>query len=141
MPQQHSKQGRKATGAGAERKPRKKQGRAEEALTVAAATNLRHYESLGLLSAIWYHVPNGGSRNIAQGAMRKRMGVRRGTPDLVFHWRDGSGFIELKSESGSLEPEQKTFRDLATSLGCKWALCRSVRQVEEHLTEWGVLHA
>ena len=46
-------------------------------------------------------------------------------------------FIELKSDVGSLEPEQRAFRDAAKPHGI-WALCRSVDEVEAALRGWGV---
>lgn len=49
------------------------------------------------------HIPNGGSRNIAEAVNLKKMGVQPGVPDLLLPWPAGGYgglWIELKSESG-----------------------------------------
>lgn len=76
------------------------------------------------------------------GKTRGRMkaaGVRKGWPDLQFACWDGiTRFIELKSDDGALKPEQRLFRHYAEPHGI-WALCRSVDEVVDQLTRWGVV--
>lgn len=119
----------------------------EDALQIAAATLLR----LGLSdSVVWWHTPNGGSRNKREAVKLKRMGARAGVPDLAFILPDGrAAFIELKAKGGRaidgrktrpgrLSTEQETFRDDAQASGALWALARSVDDVQTILTGWGL---
>lgn len=62
----------------------------------------RNYEILA--------IPNGGGRSKAEAAILKGEGVLAGTPDLLIPvMRGGYGgcWIELKTETGRLSPEQK----------------------------------
>lgn len=69
--------------------------------------------------------------------LAKSMGVRPGIPDLCFVFPGGvTKWIELKAPKGSLEPEQRDFRDHVQPHG-HWALCRSVDEVEAQLRAWG----
>ena len=55
----------------------------------------------------------------------KRMGLRPGAPDLTVIFADGrTAWVELKSATGSLEPEQKAWRDRLQALGHEWHLFR-----------------
>ena len=58
-----------------------------------------------------HHSPNGGSRHIAEAAKFKRMGVKRGYPDLILDIAKGGYYgarIELKKEKGGrTSKEQK----------------------------------
>jgi hypothetical protein len=56
-----------------------------------------------------YHVPNGGARDKATGALMKALGVRRGVPDLQWdiarHGFHGLR-LELKADRNDATPEQ-----------------------------------
>ena len=56
----------------------------------------RYLDAKGVL---WFHCPNGGSRNIAEAAKLKAMGVKPGIPDILVlekrHFYSGLA-IELK---------------------------------------------
>ena len=58
-----------------------------------------------------HHSPNGGSRHIAEAAKFKRMGVKRGYPDLILDVAKGGYYgarIELKKATGGrTSKEQK----------------------------------
>lgn len=113
---------------------------AEDALQIAVAEFLRR--ALKPHECLWWHCPNGGRRDVKTAARLKRMGVLPGVADLEFLWPNGRGFIELKSETGTLEDEQKVFRDQVLALGAFWRLARSVDDVERVLRAWRVpLHA
>jgi len=59
---------------------------------------------------LWYHVPNGGLRNVIVATKLKRMGTRRGVPDILIDEPRGvyHGLrIELKAGKGRATPEQK----------------------------------
>ena len=61
-----------------------------------------------------FHVPNGGSRHIAEATKLRDMGTRAGVPDLLLPAAVARGpeaawkglALELKSPSGRLRPEQ-----------------------------------
>lgn len=62
---------------------------------------------------VYFAVPNGELRTKSTGAKLKRMGVKRGVPDLfICHTsKHSSGlFLEVKSKSGSLSVDQKFFK-------------------------------
>lgn len=64
----------------------------------------------GCTSLRWlFHPPNGGARSATTGARLKRMGVRRGVPDVVLPVSNAAyvGLAgELKAAKGRLTPEQ-----------------------------------
>lgn len=86
-----------------------------------------------------HHAANGGKiagRNKAEilrnGAKRKRLGVVAGIPDLFLPYDNGlySGlYIELKTATGRLSPEQLDFRDFAMKSGFIWMCLRSLEDV------------
>lgn len=107
----------------------------EDDLTYAVADFL----SAACPDLLWWHTPNGGKRAIAVARKMKRMGTLRGVPDLQFLLPGKPAhFIELKAEGGYQSPEQKGFQILAEERGCKYAVCRSVEDVQQTLQEWGV---
>lgn len=56
---------------------------------------------------LFFHVPNGGTRNIREASQLKASGVVAGVPDCVFMWQ-GKGYgFEFKTEAGTLSPIQK----------------------------------
>lgn len=72
-----------------------------------------------------YHCPNGGSRNKAEAAKLKQMGVLAGVPDLHLPVPKGiySGlYIEMKYGEGRLEKTQREFLTAAAGYGC-YAVC------------------
>jgi hypothetical protein len=77
-------------------------------------------------------------RSKATGAREKARGMRKGFPDLLltgaFH-----GLLEVKREGSYLRPEQKAWRDWASEQHVPYAVVRSIDDVRETLTAWGVL--
>ena len=70
---------------------------------------------------LFYHIPNGGHRNIFEGAKLKRMGVSAGIPDLCipmpFNGYHGL-YIELKRrEGGQVSEAQKCWLANLSALG------------------------
>lgn len=70
-----------------------------------------------------FHPRNGGSLNAIEGAKFKRMGVRRGIPDIVIpYMRKGHGglYIELKKVEGNskdVSVEQQEWLDFFNRQG------------------------
>lgn len=100
------------------------------------AAVVEHLESAfpGLL---FTHIP-ARSKDGTDGFFKAKMGLRKGAPDLVF-WFDGkSAGIELKTSQGKLESAQNKFLSSMRWNGAFTAVCRSVREVHEHLIKWGL---
>lgn len=64
--------------------------------------------------------------------------LRPGWPDLSFLDEKGGAYIELKAES-SLSAAQRRFRDFCRRCGHRWALCRSLSQLIDVVTGWGMV--
>lgn len=121
--------------------------RAEDGLQIAVAS----YLDVALVrDAVWYHVPNGGSRSKAEAGRFKAMGVLSGVPDVTIHHAGRTYFIELKvpadrpilgrvRRAGVLNEGQKSFRTRIEAAGFPYVVCRSVWDVEETLRGWGLL--
>lgn len=96
---------------------------------------------------IWaVHVPNGSKlagspeQRARTGARLKADGLAPGFPDLVLYAADGRvGHIEVKSERGYHEVTQKACQSKLEALGHRYAVCRSLEDVEETLEQWGWL--
>ena len=102
-----------------------------------------HMQVAGFLRHAWpadlrhWHTPNGEARDARTGAKLKAMGTLPGVPDFTFILPNGQGaFIELKSQSGDLSDSQIDFMAAVTALGCGYAVCWSVEDVERTLTKW-----
>lgn len=89
------------------------------------------------LSRLLFAIPNGGYRHGRTGVIMKAEGVVRGVPDLmlavVTYADDGDIFIEcpglfieMKSATGSLSPDQKQMIELLQSQGYRVEVCRSL---------------
>ena len=73
-----------------------------------------------------HHIPNGGSRNAAEAAKLKAMGVKAGVPDIHLPVPKGgynSLWIELKAEGGRIRPEQREFLQAAAEYGGYCVVC------------------
>lgn len=68
----------------------------------------------------------------------KGLGVIAGAPDLAFHWKGGSGFIELKSKQGTQSLNQWAWEMNCYELGIPYRLCRTFEEVLETLKDWGL---
>lgn len=88
---------------------------------------------------LYWHVPNGGSRNVIEARKLQSMGVRPGVADLSFVLPGGrAAFIELKAGKGRQQPSQAVFEEEVSGLGAAYTVCRSVDDVQRTLTGWGV---
>lgn len=89
------------------------------------------------------HIPNESKRSVAYGAKMKRMGLRKGFPDLFIptarHGFHGL-FVELKvDKSGRVRPEQKAWRDYLNKQGYKALICygagEAIKEIEKYFEE------
>lgn len=115
----------------------------EDRLSVDVATMLRVATVEGRLRATWTHVPHevAGRGKFAAIYMAKAraMGLVKGSADFVFVWPNGGGWIELKTRTGSLSPEQRDYKQWCFETDCNYALCRTVDEVADKLISWGGL--
>lgn len=93
--------------------------------------------------AIYHHSPNeldmAGQDAARQIAKARKMGTRKGWPDLEIIWRGRIYFIELKAGDNDLSQDQKDTRDALILAGSTVAVCRTVTHVEEALKTWGMI--
>lgn len=88
------------------------------------------------------HIPNEGKRSARYGAQLKRMGLRRGFPDLFIPVaRKGYHglFIEMKAKGGRVSPEQKEWARVLAEQRYLCAVCYSfeeaVKTIEGYVKE------
>lgn len=122
--------------------PRKKRSREESIMQCALlkwwAANHKHF---GVHEWLLFAIPNGMRKGAITGAILKREGVRRGVPDLMLAvarsaviqlrphertaYRHGL-FLELKTPTGIVTPEQQEFHRLLADQGYKVCVVRSL---------------
>ena len=85
-------------------------------------------------------VPNGRFKaDPATIGRLKREGLTPGAPDLLLLRNDGwFAGIEVKAGKGKLSEEQSAFADWVAQGQGSFAVVRSVAEVEDALTDWGV---
>jgi len=90
------------------------------------------------------HVPNGAvlggdkKKRAIQMNSLKRDGLMVGFPDLIIFADCGRcGFIEVKTEGTKQSDHQLAVQGWLDDWGHKYAVCRSVPDVDETLSEWG----
>lgn len=90
------------------------------------------------------HVPNGfkghGTKEQRErrGARLKREGVLAGFPDLLIYGAQGRvGHVEVKAEGAYQRPNQKEVQAMLEALGQRYAVCRSIEDIQDTFQEWG----
>ena len=102
------------------------------------------YLEVALPKAVIHHSPNEvdvRGPDVARAIVKARgMGTRKGFPDLVvFPFAHvGPIFFEVKAKRGALTLEQSAMIERLAALGYKAAVVRSVDDVVDRLSEWGV---
>ena len=120
--------------------------RARKAATIRPKESRLHFDIVRILNDhakpgwIHFHVPNGERREIKTGARLKKMGVRRGVPDLVLFSPSGKiHLLELKRNGENLSPSQEEFRGWAIRTGVPFVTAHSFTEALVALDTWGVL--
>ena len=82
-------------------------------------------------------IPAGGPGKL-RGAIMQGMGYTAGTPDMLVIHEGEPIWLELKTASGLVSKAQEQCRENLVAAGCKWALCRTLEDVERALRRFGV---
>ncbi|MEE8607189.1 MAG: hypothetical protein V3S55_06280 [Nitrospiraceae bacterium] len=103
----------------------------------------------------WFTTIPAGGGGKTRGAILKGMGYKAGTPDMLVIYRRGllqtsaTGpgsrlsettviWLEFKAPNKWPTKVQKQCRDDLIAAGCKWALCRTLEDVERALRHFGM---
>ena len=87
---------------------------------------------------MFFHVPNGGKRNVREAAKLKRMGVLAGVPDLIFIRAGAVYMLELKTGKNDTTPIQKATIAALTEAGAQIAVCRTMEEVVMAWRKWNL---
>ena len=119
--------------------PRVTTSEAEEQMAVVKWAELMSHKHRCLK---WlYHTPNGGSRNIAEAANLKRMGVKAGVPDLCLPYPSGKYhglYIEMKTDNGRLSAAQREYLSWLNMAGYYAVCCHGAEEAIEVI--WGYVN-
>ena len=77
--------------------------------------------------------------SMPQAVRRKRMGYLAGSPDIVIFKASGpyhALFIEFKSQTGRLSPEQTIFMQRSGQEGYQYAVCHSPQEAVDTLDKY-----
>lgn len=80
------------------------------------------------------HIPNESKRTVSYGSLLKRMGMRKGFPDLFFPIaRKGYHglFIEMKTDKGKLGDDQLKWLKTLSKEGYLCKVCRTLESAVE----------
>lgn len=90
--------------------------------------------------ALLHHVPNGGSRHVAEAARLKAAGVKAGCPDLYLDVARGGYHglrIELKAQGGRISPLQDWWIERLREEGYMamvcWGADEAIATIESYL--------
>jgi len=87
---------------------------------------------------VWFHVPNGGWRDMATAVKLKAMGVKPGVADLLFFGPQLTPLaLELKWGAGRLSPFQKSFKTAWEGMGYSFVVAHDLNDVRDALKEEG----
>jgi hypothetical protein len=97
------------------------------------------------LRGFWpVHIPNGGklpgtaAQRARTGWLLKSSGLHAGFPDLLVIGSNARvGFIEVKAEGAYQSPAQRESEQQLGNFGHRYAICRSLEDVEDTLVGWG----
>lgn len=93
------------------------------------------YPALAMLA----HIPNEGKRTASYGAKMRRMGLKRGFPDVILPVARGGYhglFVELKSANGKPSEEQNLWKDRLNEEGYKAVIAYGAGEAIEVITNY-----
>ena len=97
-----------------------------------AAVMQGRYAELALL----FHIPNEGKRSYQVGGQMRRMGLKRGVPDLFLPVARGGYyglFVEMKSAKGRPTPEQREWCKVLQEQGYAAIVVHGWREAAEQI--------
>lgn len=89
--------------------------------------------------SLLFAIPNGGLRALHEARIMSGEGVRPGVSDLFLSVPRGGFhglYIEMKSSTGNMTPEQKVFKDFIVAQGYCFRLVRSLIEFRAHITAY-----
>lgn len=93
---------------------------------------------LDIRGAVWFHTPNGGSRNVIEAARMKALGVKPGIPDIIV-LSPCLCALELKRERrSSTTDSQLAWLAAFEAAGFKTAVAHGIDEALAKLKEWGI---
>jgi hypothetical protein len=113
-----------------------KRGNSEHAIQRTVVDILR---MCGVRDLVYFHVPNGGKRNLIEAVRLKAAGTLAGIPDLVLVADGRSFFLELKAERGKLSEAQQAVHEALRNAGACVATAHGVDAAIDQLKTWGLL--
>lgn len=115
----------------------------ESSTQIEFADRLRLLSLEGKLGCVWYAISNeigAVDNNPRYGAYLQALGKISGSPDMAFHWKGGSGFIEFKSEKGRQSETQKLFEKWCDFHGIDYKIARSASEGMQILKKWNLIN-
>ncbi len=94
---------------------------------------------LNFKGVLWFHCPNGGTRNKKEAANLKRQGVKSGVPDVCIlepNHRFNGLFIELKVGSNKPSDNQNKWLIQLRAKGYLAAVCYSFDECKDVINEY-----
>ena len=79
----------------------------------------------GIITASGHEQRGHGKAAMLRQMRLREMGTLAGTPDLLVIADGITCWLEVKAPGGSLQPNQRAFRDAMAAQGVAWALVRS----------------
>ena len=86
---------------------------------------------------VWSTIPAGGGGKV-RGAQLKGMGLKPGLPDLMFVFGGRVAFIELKTKTGRVSPEQTVMHARLKDQDAPPIICRDLPSVDAALKFFGI---
>lgn len=86
----------------------------------------------------FFAVPNGGMRSRVEAAIFVGQGVRPGVPDLIFIHKGRAFGLELKSDAGRLNDNQRTAHEGMRAAGARVEVARTFDEAMKHLRDAGI---
>lgn len=107
----------------------------QQALFQWAQLNINKYPELELL----FHIPNGGKRNVREGARLKREGVKAGVPDIQLPIPRGMYYglwVEMKSDKGKLSKNQEIWISKLRNIGHYVTVCYNWEEAKNEIEKY-----
>jgi len=88
---------------------------------------------------VFFHVPNGGKRNVREAVRFKREGVISGVADIIILRPNKTKhglLIELKTKIGKQSMEQKEFQKKVEQFNYKYSICKSLDEFMKVVSDY-----